>query len=437
MARRELLLQSSVVVLAGLTCGGSLAHAQCAGGMNTASSTGGSGPPSLSITEASTTDVLELVRRRKSQMLLASADDGTLPAAETAPEPPASQSSAPQQSSGSAAKATKPKKAAPAQAPGEATLEATSGGTVVRGAWGQAYVDYEKHDNIAPGQQENPDRKSVTSGGMLGMDWSRRTVSGGVPKGVQVGVFGGYNNTDSDFSRTQFFDQDPAATRDLINRDNSHQEVDGGFTGGYLGYLNGKFSADLVAKFDFFDLSQKSDLTSNSGCTPDVGFQRGSADLVDYIIAGNLYYRYDLSRSSWFEPSVGARVTITDYSNDRNVVSFAGTTSTGTLGLDDGEALRLQIGGRYGEAGVAPSGWLWSYTVGAFLYSDVAVDGLTFASANGGAVSPVDEGKVRVLGQFVGKVNDGRGSIYSLAAEVRGGEDLFGIDGMLGYRYEW
>jgi len=311
---------------------------------------------------------------------------------------------------------------------------------IVRGTWAQGFVDYERHENLAPGQGENPTRKSVSAGGLAGIDWSKRSFSSGMPKAIQAGVFAGYNNTDSDFSTTEFIS--PIDPDDTISRLNNSQEIEGAFLGAYLGYLNGNFSADLAFKADIFDLEQSSTLRlQNPTCGFGDGIQRGTADMVDYVVASNLYYRHALSSGSWLEPTVGARLTITDYSDDRNVVNYANTTSIGTLGLEDGHAFRLQAGMRFGEAGVAPSGWLWTYTLGAFIYSDVAIEGLesstTGTSVAGAVVSPVDEGEVRVMGQVMAMVGDGHGSSYSLSVETRGGEDVFGVGGLIGYRYEW
>jgi hypothetical protein len=105
--------------------------------------------------------------------------------------------------------------------------------------------------------------------------------------------------------------------------------------------------------------------------------------------------------------------------------------------LEDGQALRLQAGVRFGDVWMAPGNMLWVTTVGAFLYSDVWVEGFSFVSTSGGLVSPVDEGKLRALGEFTTKLAMKDGTSYFLQTQVRGGEDLIGVAGQLGIRYEW
>jgi hypothetical protein len=433
MERRGIAL--GICVLLGVAAGAPTSFAQNCGVMNSASGTGNSGPPSISVTEASTSEVLELVRKRKSQMVVASAEadlGGDAVAEQSSSSAPAEEQ--PQQQAAS----PKPKKKKAAAASSEPVAADPMPQTaIIYGTWTQGFVDYERHKNLAPGQEENPTRKSISAGALAGMDWSKRSFASGVPKAIQAGVFAGYNDTNSEFSTTQFTD----ALGNTLQRTNSEQDIEGGFVGVYAGYLHGNFSADFTFKADFYDLTQTSDLRStNCGFT---GTQRGTADQNNYVVASNLYYRNPLSSSGWLEPTIGARLTITDYSNDRNAVDFTSNPPgdvIGTLGLDDGHALRLQAGVRFGEAGVAPSGWLWTYTLGAFIYSDVAVDGLASTAESGGIaaiVSPVDEGKVRVLGQFMTMIADGQGSSYSLTIETRGGEDVFGVGGMLGYRHEW
>jgi hypothetical protein len=137
---------------------------------------------------------------------------------------------------------------------------------------------------------------------------------------------------------------------------------------------------------------------------------------------------------------VGARYTITDFSNDvsNGVFRAGGVQKPGTLGLDDGTALRLQIGGRYGQKWTSPEGYLWTTTLGAFLYSDVAISGFkSIAGQTGESVGPVDEGKVRALGQLETRLEVGNGLSYLFQAEVRGGTDVFGVGGQIGMRYEW
>ena len=48
-----------------------------------------------------------------------------------------------------------------------------------------------------------------------------------------------------------------------------------------------------------------------------------------------------------------------------------------------------------------------------------------------------DEGKVRALGQLRVKATTMHGFSYYGQAEMRGGEDYFGVAGKVGLRYDW
>lgn len=343
---------------------------------------------------------------------------------------------------------------------GLAEVRSYEGGYVrTRGVWAQGFFDYDRHENIAPGNQENPTRRSYTGGVMSGADWTVAKRSE-VPVAMQFGIFSGYSHTKSKFSDTTFrTDETGDGFLDTdYRRSNSEQEVDGPFIGAYTAYSRGAWTTDLALKADFFDLDQSSKLTQTCGnfaddptdtILSDIGQQRGSADVTSFTIAANAQYRHDLSPNSWLAPTAGIRFTHTDFSNDRSTATFTddqldgdtptpGTATPGTLGLDDGYSIRLQAGLRYGERRETAEGYLWTMTLGAFLYSDVLVEGFTgFAGQTGEIVGPVDEGELRVLGQFASQLEIGNGLSYQLLAEVRGGEDVIGAGGLLGVRYEW
>ncbi len=438
---------------------------------------GGSGPPSISVTEASTTQVLEQIRKRgvaTQEQLLTVADASTA----APPPPPAASQAAAQASSASSSAATsgasgtsttkaQPAKKAASASPqtyssgggslkddyGVAEVPGTSRTTAV---WAQGFFDYEKHDNLAPGNQENPDRKSYTGGGVIGADWT-------VPRGsgaIQYGLFSGYSHTKSDFSDTIFrTDESGDGTLDTdYARTNSEQEIDGPFIGAYISSVSGPWMSSLAFKADFFDLSASSTLTQtcgnfangNDGVLSDIGQQSGSADVTTFTVAATTEYRHDLTAHSWIAPMAGIRYSHTDFSNDRSNAVFTdirldpndpgtpGTATPGTLGLDDGYSIRLQAGLRYGEEHRTSQGYIWTTTIGAFLYSDVLVEGFVgIAGQTGEIVSPVDEGEVRVLGQITSNVDMGNGLSYQFLGEIRGGDDLFGIGGLIGARYEW
>ncbi|HPG89088.1 MAG TPA: autotransporter outer membrane beta-barrel domain-containing protein, partial [Hyphomicrobium sp.] len=325
---------------------------------------------------------------------------------------------------------------------------AYGGSAQTTAVWSQGFIGYDRHKNLAPGNQENPTRRATTAGGLLGADWTHITRSDGV-RAVQYGVFSGYSETHASKSNT-FFEVDEAAAsanppppqtgggNTNYTRSNNKEEIDGPFVGAYMAYVHNSWTFDAAFKADFFDLSQSSTLTQR--CGDDVGTQTGSASVTNYMVAANLSHRFDLTERNWWEPVVGARYTYTDFGSDpsNSVFRNGGAQPTGRLGLEDGYALRLQIGARVGDRVETEDGYIWTTTVGAFLYSDVIINGFdTVSGQTGEAIGPVDEGDLRVLGQLETRINVGNGLSYLLQAEVRGGRDVFGAAGQLGVRYEW
>lgn len=310
----------------------------------------------------------------------------------------------------------------------------------VSAVWAQSYLAYDRHRNIAPGNQENPTRSQLSGGGLLGADWTHLNHGRG-GEALQVGVFTGYNQTSAKHSDTFFFTDevgnDGVADTNYF-RQNYREDIDGPFVGAYMAYARDKWTFDAAFKADFYDIDQSSDLAQR--CGNDFGRQVGSATVNNYMVAGNIAHRHDLSERSWLEPVVGLRYTYTDFGNDvsNSAFNFGGVQPTGTLGLADGSALRLQGGLRYGERGETREGYLWTVTLGAFLYSDVVITGFeSVAGQTGEPVGPVDEGKLRALGQFEAKLNTNNGYTYMLQLEARGGDDVFGAAGQVGVRYEW
>ena len=471
------------------------AYAAC--GMASVSG-GGSGPPSISATETSTTQVLEEVRRRteaatQPQPIQVSNASPAPAAAEPTPAapPPAAAAAKPAPKPGAAdsveavkpaskpqsakaaevadaveeaapqpkAKAVKKAKAAEPEPTaetydshppslkdfGDAGERSIVGGLSRSTAvWAQGFVDYERHSNIAPGNQENPTRRTFTGGGLAGADWTQ-VKYGETVQALQFGVFSGYSASHTKLSDTTYNAQDTDGTPFKINyaRTGNKEDVDGPFIGAYAAYVADRWTLDAVFKADIFDLSQSSTVaqtpvTCGAG-NPDFGIQTGSASVTDFVFAANAAYRHELTTDSWFEPMIGLRYTITDFSSDVSTTVFrTGGSQSGRLGLADGTALRLQVGGRYGQKWVSPEGYLWTTTLGAFLYSDVLITGFdSIAGQTGERVGPVDEGKVRALGQLQTTLNFGNGLSYMMQAEVRGGTDVFGVGGQLGIRYEW
>lgn len=454
------------------------AHAVQAANCGAAALGGGAGgPPSISATESSTTQVLEEIRRRTqlasqgAEVTPASYTEAAAPAASAASSSASSSSAAAKSVADGTSASAPPKKkvvrvasAQPSDADTYETREQSGGYERVTASWAQGYLDYEYHANIAPGQEENRSRNSRTAGGMSGTDWTWLKASG-TPQAFQVGLFSGYAGTNNTFSDTNFNAYEGTAneTLDNFNRTNSQQHIYGSFYGAYLAGVQGNTTYDLAFKADVFDLHQSSLLTqTNDGgaCGVDApapqAVESGSASVNNYTLAGNVSYRRSLGGTSWLEPTAGFRYTITDYGNDPTTLTGTisntfGPSADGRLGLEDGTVFRLQAGLRAGQQGVTPDGGLWTLVGGAFIYSDVLITGFDFNPGSiekdnngdpiqvpgGTTVFPVDEGKVRALGQLLTTVDYSNGWSYLMAGEIRGGEDLFGITGRLGARYTW
>lgn len=473
--RSSKLRQLGLITVGFAGSGASLASAQglpC--GM--ASAAGGSGPPSISETETSTTEVLEQIRRRVQAAKQAPIPvSNTVAMGEAAPGS-SSATSVEQQATTSGVQAQagqvsnsatlKTKRTATsegyaaAQNPRYASLKdyGSATDTVYEGqvmrstaAWAQGFGGYERHSNLAPGNEENPTRNQVSGGGMAGMDWTV-IKRGETLQAFQFGVFSGFSETNDNFSNTSFRGSVSSTNDVTFSRSNNSEDVNGPFVGAYLAYARGAWTFDLAFKADFFDLSQRSSLSANTTCGADVfvnGSQHGSASVNDYIVAGEASHRTPLSTTSWIEPAFAVRFTATNFGGQANSAVFGTTQGTslningGSLGLEDGTALRLQGGIRYGEIWQTPQGYHVTTTLGAFLYSDVLVTGFNTQSgivAPGGSlntVGPVDEGKLRGLGQMTTQLDAGGGWSYLLLTEVYGGQDVVGVDGQLGVRYHW
>ncbi len=502
------------LIAVGLATSWSIPAAMAACGM-AAVNGGASGPPSISTTETSTTQVLEQIRRRTQEAQspqpipvsneAAPAPEQTAAPVEPAPKPASSAAAKPApapkpapvvEAAPAAApktakkapvaesapepevvepapevKAAKPAKTAGAEQAVEPELKAAlkakssraytpslkdyavaeetsyvGGISRTTAVWAQGYLGYDRHKNIAPGNQENPTRKAVSAGALIGADWTH-VNRGETVNAFQFGVFSGYNETRAKLSDTFFATNETGAPPDTLPgggntnyfRQDNKETIDGPFVGTYMAYVKDQWTFDVAFKADFFDLTQSSTLRQR--CDDDVGTQNGSASVNNYMISANAAHRYLIGADNkWWEPTVGVRYTITDFGSDpsNSVFRDGGVQPTGRLGLEDGTALRLQVGARFGDRVELEGGYVLSTTVGAYLYSDVAISGFeSVAGQTGEAVGPVDEGKVRLLGQLETRLSLGNGLSYMMQAELRGGGDVMGAAGQLGMRYEW
>lgn len=274
----------------------------------------------------------------------------------------------------------------------------------VYGTWAEGYGDYDRRDNVSPDSQTIRFR---SYGVIAGVD---HTYLRAPREGILIGGLAGYNQTKGEFTGGNTGGADAAP---------KSQDIEGAMLGLYATYFRNRFAMDFLVKTDLFDLEQRA-LTA---CAP--AALTGSTNLTNYVVAANVYYRHDLGHQFWWEPTAGIRFVQTDF----------GGGAAG-LGLDDGNALRLQAGARIGTDWVTADRRFWTVSFLAAIYSDVSVNGFT-ATAPGSVTLDTDEGKVRALGQLRAKVTTAGGLSYYGQAEVRGGDDYWGVGGKMGLRYEW
>ena len=396
-------------------------------------SSGGAVAPLLGSVEVTNTDVQDLIRqRRELQQEQQVAFAETAPAASSQPdaqavsEPPASAAK-------SSAKKTKNKVAISEpevkSVPSQPSLSAEPDAEKDRwqSVWAQAFADYERHSNLAPGSGYDLTRKQETVGGITGGDVTYNRMGPHGTETLQLGLLGGGIHIRNRFSDT------PTVT-------NATQTQDGGFIGAYAAYSVNNFAIDAFFKTDLLRLRQKSTTSGVPTCgqdqvlvvdsEEDLTAQQVNKDSTDeyiYTTGANMYYRFDLGDNVFFEPVAGFLFSATEF----------GGGAAG-LGLDDGQMLRLQGGARIGRSWLDDTGHLWSLSLLGLLYSDVYVNGYTLGGSGlAVSASEVDEGKLRVLGQLEGSVELGNGLSLIGQANVRGGEDLFGVGGRFGARLEW
>ncbi len=310
------------------------------------------------------------------------------------------------------------------------------------GVWVHGFGDYERRDSLGTaggftgpgGQSLNIDlRQTARTGGVIGgVDMTFRNVVG-AGDGLIVGLLGGYMESDISFTTT--VTQTGAAVSPIagVGTANGKVRVSGPSAGIYYTYFNGGFSNDTTFKVDFLSigLNFSEIFAFNNGFGNPAVSGAGGTDVNNYVVASNFQYRFPISSTVWIEPTVGFR-----YVNSEYAASAAG------LGLQNGEAWRVQGGARIGFESMWNTTRVTTVLTG-LIYSDVSViggvisDGATGGAFAGTAVLPSDEGKVR--GQGIARVNFDHGNGFStfVQGEVRGGEGLFGAGGRAGVRYQF
>jgi hypothetical protein len=204
--------------------------------------------------------------------------------------------------------------------------------------------------------------------------------------------------------------------------------VEGPSLGGYVTYLSGRWTTELLGRVDFLRLSEtfNETLAFNNGASVPISGS-ASTGLNDYIAAGNFYYKIIDAYTWWLEPTAGFRFTQSSYD-----------ASAAALGLASGHAWRVQGGmrlaGNYFWGGV-----LVTPSITGLAYDDVDVTGqvVTGGQFNAAPIIPLDQGKVRGQGILALNFDYGTGVSAYVSGEVHGGSNLFGAGGKAGIRYQW
>ena len=442
--------------------------------MNAANATAGGSTPSITTTEVSTDQALQLMQRRRNQEATATLISGAASTATVTASAQPSQMPAPAVTPKTRPHATRKVGFAkgfvlrrrtgrhgvgPTARPPERTIEAyrapepqavlpysykdmpepfIDAALVSNGAWAEGYGEYEYHSNLNPGAINNPSRNQYTAGLLSGVDHTFSDPEFLGMGTLQLGLLGGYNNTRSTFSSAP-------------DGQGAKQSDDGGFIGAYGTYSLSRFALDFLVKGDFYNHSQTATCPAGSQPVNSLGAQvlrelqqggalngnglplltgpinaSGNVAENNLNVLSNVYYRFDIGDGYWLEPTAGLRYSYTAYGD--NAALF---------GLENGELWRIQGGARIGTGGTY-NGYYWSASLLGLLYDDVSIRGyVTPDTAFASGPATVDQGKLRAMGQLFGSMSDGQGWNYWALFELRGGEDVFAVGGKLGVRYQW
>ena len=285
------------------------------------------------------------------------------------------------------------------------------------GVWAAVYGAYERHSNLNPGSDNNATRTEYTGGVVSGIDTYVSPTGGGYGAPlIQIGILTGYQSTRSTFTTP------PAALGD--GEYNGAQTDEGGFVGVYGSYVLNQFAADLLVKLDLFDHTTDPSKTCNAAQTQDIPYS-GTISETNTNVASNVYYRFYADGPFWIEPTVGFRYSHTSYGEGASAIF-----------LTDGDDLRLQGGVRVGTGGFF-NGYFWTASVLAGIYDDVFINGYSSDTIPGSGSAKIDEGKVRAICSLFGKIYDSQGMTYFAQVDVYGGQDVGGVIGRVGARWQW
>ena len=288
----------------------------------------------------------------------------------------------------------------------EAAAAPASAGGPKPAAWIRGYGDYEQRDGQASFSfagtnfTSNLGYRQGTGGVMGGIDavWSGLVTR---TDGLVLGLLGGYTS-----SRVELRDSPTT------------QVFSGPSVGAYGTYLTGNW---------FFDLLFKVDLLSLDINIPGMS---QSANPINYNLATNIGYRFDLPYRYYIEPTAGLEYIRTNFDH-------ATALTATTVALNDGYALRAHAGGRVGTEWVA-GGVRVEPSLLAQVY-DIAEANNNALLVNGTSISmPSDVGRPR--GELQGLVNviDLQTGLSGFArVDTRFGDGLWSVGGKAGMRYQW
>ena len=287
------------------------------------------------------------------------------------------------------------------------------------GVWASVYGAYERHDNLSPGQENNATRTQYTKGVVSGIDTyvSPRGGGYGAPQ-IQLGILGGYEST-----RSAFTTPSTLALGGDAFAFNGTQIDEGGFVGIYGSYVLNQFAADLLVKVDLFDHTTEPSVTCNAQDQP-LPFS-GTTSETNTNVASNVYYRFYADNRIWIEPTAGFRYSHTSYGDGASA-----------LFITDGDEWRIQGGVRVGTDGHI-GGYFWRASILGGIYDDVSISGYTSNAIPGSGSAKIDEGKVRGICSLFGSIYDGQGKTFFAQVDVYGGQDVVGVTGKVGARWQW
>jgi outer membrane autotransporter protein len=270
--------------------------------------------------------------------------------------------------------------------------------------WIRPFGDYDRRDFGLTSVRQSQ------AGFLAGVDATIENVTS-PNDGLLIGAFGGFVST-----RTQ--------TRGVFG----DADLTGGIVGVLGSYFNGGFFIDAQLKGEFLELDEAA-TPFIPGANP-AFFTGRSVDVRNFNVSGAVGYKFELGNGYYIEPSVAV---------DHVTTSFDG--NSGGLGLvvtlPDADATRGRIGARFGT--VFTSGNVRvepSITANVWHVFDASNPGFLVNNLAGTVLTGSEEITYGEIGLGANFLTTGGLSGFA-RAEVRFGEDVFGVGGRLGLRYRF